>query len=151
MLPRGRFLGLLLGVAALGAAPCRLEIVERGNGWPVPGVELRTVHGERLVSDNAGLIAFDLPELMGRETWAEVHGHGYGVKKDGFGYAGVRFVPRPGATVRIEVDPTTFPAIAEHHEKVVAALEAVGYRYVTLDLAGFRSGNLNWALRGDSP
>ncbi len=103
MLPRGRFLGLLLGVA-LGAAPCRLEIVERGSGWPVPGVELRTVHGERLVSDNAGLIAFDLPELMGRETWAEVHGHGYGAKRDGFGYAGFRFVPRPGATVRLEVE-----------------------------------------------
>jgi PP-loop superfamily ATP-utilizing enzyme len=34
---------------------------------------------------------------------------------------------------------------------VVAALEAVGYRYVTLDLAGFRSGNLNWALRSESP
>lgn len=60
-------------------------------------------------------------------------------------------VRHAGDTVRIEVDPTTFPAIAEHHKKVVAALEAVGYRYVTLDLAGFRSGNLNWALRGDSP
>jgi len=106
MLPRGLPLGLLLGVAGLAAAPCRLEIVERGSGWPVPGVELRTVHGERLVSDNAGLIAFDLPELMGRETWAEVRGHGYGVKKDGFGYAGVRFIPRPDATVRLEVERT---------------------------------------------
>jgi len=106
MLPRGLHLGLLLGVAGLAAAPCRLEIVEHGSGWPVPGVELRTVHGARLVSDNAGLIAFDLPELMGRETWAEVRGHGYGVKKDGFGYAGVRFIPRPDATVRLEVERT---------------------------------------------
>jgi uncharacterized protein len=56
-----------------------------------------------------------------------------------------------GDTVRIEVDPTSFPVIAEHHASVVAALEAVGYRYVTLDLAGFRSGNLNWALNEDSP
>lgn len=106
MLPRGLLLGLLLGLDARAAAPCRLEIVERGTDWPVPGVELRTVHGVRLVSDNAGLIAFDLPELLGRETWAEVHGHGYGVKKDGFGYAGVRFVPRAGATVRLEVERT---------------------------------------------
>jgi uncharacterized protein len=60
-------------------------------------------------------------------------------------------VRHAGDTVRIEVDPTTFPAIAEHHAKVVVALEAVGYRYVTLDLAGFRSGNLNWALTEDSP
>jgi uncharacterized protein len=60
-------------------------------------------------------------------------------------------VRHAGDTVRIEVDPSTFPAIAEHHATVVAALEAVGYRYVTLDLAGFRSGNLNWALTEDSP
>jgi len=54
-------------------------------------------------------------------------------------------------TVRIEVDPDVFPVVAAHHERIVAALEAVGYRYVTLDLAGFRSGNLNWALRSESP
>jgi len=60
-------------------------------------------------------------------------------------------VRHAGDTVRIEVDPAVFPAIAAHHEQVVAALEAVGYRYVTLDLAGFRSGNLNWALRSESP
>lgn len=93
MRTHGLLPGLLLGVLHLSAAPCRLEVTERGTDWPVPGVELRTVHGERLVSDNAGLIAFDLPELLGHEVWAEVHGHGYGVKKDGFGYAGVRFVP----------------------------------------------------------
>ncbi|MBM3730311.1 MAG: ATP-dependent sacrificial sulfur transferase LarE [Actinobacteria bacterium] len=56
-----------------------------------------------------------------------------------------------GDTVRIEIDPVVFPVIAAHHERVVAVLEAVGYRYVTLDLAGFRSGNLNWALRSESP
>lgn len=60
-------------------------------------------------------------------------------------------VRHAGDTVRIEVDPDVFPVIAAHHERVVAALEAVGYRYVTLDLAGFRSGNLNWALRSESP
>ena len=30
--------------------------------------------------------------------------------------------------------------------QVVAAVRAVGYRYVTIDLEGFRSGNLNSAL-----
>lgn len=60
-------------------------------------------------------------------------------------------VRHAGDTVRIEVDPVVFPVIAAQHERVVAALEAVGYRYVTLDLAGFRSGNLNWALRPESP
>jgi len=31
---------------------------------------------------------------------------------------------------------------------VVAAVRDAGYRYVTLDLEGFRSGNLNLALGG---
>ena len=99
-----RSCALLCIPGLLAAAPCRIEIFERGTDWPVPGVELRTVHGVRMVSDNAGRIAFDLPECMGRETWTAVHGHGYGVQKDGFGFAGVRFVPRPGETVRLEVD-----------------------------------------------
>jgi uncharacterized protein len=60
-------------------------------------------------------------------------------------------VRHAGDTVRIEVDPDVFPVIGAHHSQIVRALEAVGYRYVTLDLAGFRSGNLNWALRPDSP
>ena len=83
--------------------PCRIEVVEEGSGWPVPLVELRTTHDVRLVSDNAGLIAFDLPELMGRETWFHVIGHGYDVPRDGFGMRGVRLTPRPGKTLRVQV------------------------------------------------
>jgi hypothetical protein len=87
------------------AAPaiCRIEIVEAGSGWPVPLVELRTTHQMRFVSDNAGVIAFDTPELMGRETWFDVQGHGYEMPKDGFGYRGVRLKPEPGKTLRVEV------------------------------------------------
>lgn len=91
---------------AYNAAPCRIEVVEKGSGWPVPLVELRTTHNVRLVTDNAGLIAFDLPELMGRETWFDVTGHGYEAPKDGFGYRGVRLKPEPGKTLRIEVSRT---------------------------------------------
>src|SRR5436190_9212634 len=65
--------------------PCRIEVVEKASGWPVPLVELRTTHNVRFVTDNAGVVAFDLPELMGRETWFEIIGHGYEVPKDGFG------------------------------------------------------------------
>ena len=83
--------------------PCRIEIVEARSGWPVPLVELRTTHQARFVSDNAGVIAFDLPELMGRETWFEVLGHGYEVPQDGFGYRGVRLKPESGKTLRVEV------------------------------------------------
>lgn len=103
-------LSLLVACAlpSLGAAlePCRIEVVETGSGWPVPLVELRTTHNVRFVTDNAGVIAFDLPELMGRETWFDVIGHGYERPKDGFGFRGIRLKPEPGKTLRVEVNRT---------------------------------------------
>ncbi|HBO44808.1 MAG TPA: hypothetical protein DD670_12935 [Planctomycetaceae bacterium] len=96
----------LLAAFALALDPCRVEVVEKGTGWPVPLVELRTTNHLRFVTDNAGLIALDAPELMGRETWFWVHGHGYEVKKDGFGFQGVRLTPEPGKTLRVEVSRT---------------------------------------------
>ncbi len=100
------FLFLALAVTSRAVEPCRIEIVEERTGWPVPLVELRTTHHARFVSDNAGRIAFDLPELMGRETWFVVQGHGYEVKADGFGIRGVRLKPEPGKTLRVEVRRT---------------------------------------------
>lgn len=94
------------GFDAVGAAPCRIEVVEKGSGWPVPLVELRTTHHARLVTDNAGVIAFDLPEGMGREMWFDVIGHGYEVRKDAFGSRGVRLKPEPGKTLKVEVNRT---------------------------------------------
>ncbi len=91
---------------SLPGAPCRIEVLEKGSGWPVPLIELRTTDNLRLVSDNAGLIACDAPELMGRQTWFEVIGHGYEVPKDGFGYHGVRLTPLAGATLTVEVTRT---------------------------------------------
>jgi hypothetical protein len=91
---------------AQAAQPCRIKVVERGSGWPVPLVELRTTHQARFVTDNAGVIAFDLPECMGRETWFDVVGHGYEVPKDGFGFHGVRLKPEPGKTLKVQVSRT---------------------------------------------
>jgi hypothetical protein len=96
--------GSLLSASAL--EPCRIQVVDKENGWPVPLVELRTTHGLRFVTDNAGLIACDAPELMGRETWFGIIGHGYGVAKDGFGMHGVRITPHPGGSEKIEVTRT---------------------------------------------
>ena len=83
---------------------CRIEVVEKSTGWPVPLVELRTTHNVRLVTDNSGVIAFDLPELMSRETWFDVIGHGYEVPKDALGSRGVRLKPEPGKTLKVEVN-----------------------------------------------
>jgi hypothetical protein len=99
---------LITGVSS-GAkipGPCGITVVEKGSGWPVPMVELRTVHQVRFVSDNAGRIAFDLPELMGQETWFTVTGDGYDVPTDGYGKRGVRLTPQPDKSLTIEVDRT---------------------------------------------
>jgi hypothetical protein len=98
-------LGAVLAAAAAGD-PCRIEVVEQGTGWPVPLVELRTTNQIRFLTDNAGVIAFDQPEFMGRETWFEVHGHGYEAPQDGFGFRGFRLIPEPGKTLKVEVHRT---------------------------------------------
>ena len=88
---------------AFASEPCRINVIDASNGWPVPLVELRTTHHIRFVSDNAGVIAFDIPEMMNQETWFDIQGHGYSVAKDGFGFAGIRLRPRPGETLTINV------------------------------------------------
>ena len=82
---------------------CKIVVVDEGNGWPVPLLQLRTIHNVTFVSDNAGVIAFDLPELMGVETWFFVEGHGYGVEPDMFDYEGVRLTPEPGKSLTVNV------------------------------------------------
>ncbi len=94
-----------LGVAAISACltmtlaavePCRILIVDDENGWPVSQVQLTTTHKASFWTDNAGVVAFDLPELMGQQTWLTVFADGYEAKADGFGNRGFRFTPQPG-------------------------------------------------------
>lgn len=47
---------------------------------------------------------------------------------------------------RLEVEPETFPAVLAHRAEIVDKLKELGYAYVTLDLAGFRSGSMNEVL-----
>jgi uncharacterized protein len=49
---------------------------------------------------------------------------------------------------RIEVDPALLPQLVAPalREQVVSGLKALGYRFVTIDLAGYRAGSLNDAL-----
>lgn len=46
---------------------------------------------------------------------------------------------------RIELPVEDFARAIEQHESIVKGVTAAGYRFVTLDLAGFRSGSLNGA------
>ena len=58
------------------------------------------------------------------------------------GFAALR-VRHYGDTARIEVPVDELSALLEQREAVVAAVRAAGYQYVTVDLEGLRSGNLN--------
>jgi len=51
-----------------------------------------------------------------------------------------------GELARLEVPVDDLGAVVARRPEVVAAVRAAGYRYVTLDLEGLRSGNLNKAL-----
>jgi uncharacterized protein len=61
------------------------------------------------------------------------------------GFVGLR-VRHYGDLARLELPTEDLPRAVERREDVVAAVRSAGYRYVTLDLEGFRSGNLNAAL-----
>jgi uncharacterized protein len=54
-----------------------------------------------------------------------------------------------GDTARIEVPAADLAEVVARREAVSAAVHAAGYSYVTLDLDGFRSGNLNDSLAPD--
>ncbi len=51
-----------------------------------------------------------------------------------------------GDAARIEVPLADLPAVVERRAAVVDAVRGAGYRYVTVDLEGLRSGNLNQVL-----
>jgi pyridinium-3,5-biscarboxylic acid mononucleotide sulfurtransferase len=64
----------------------------------------------------------------------------------GLGFAELR-VRHYGDTARIEVALGDIERAVAQREAVVAAVKRAGYAYVTLDLEGLRSGNLNGALK----
>ena len=47
---------------------------------------------------------------------------------------------------RIEVAVNDLPVVVESGKRIVEALKSAGYKYVTLDLEGFRSGSMNEVL-----
>ena len=67
------------------------------------------------------------------------------LKAQGFRQVRVR---HHGEMARIEVEPEEMARFfeGETHQKVAQRLKEIGYRYVTLDLQGYRSGSLNEGL-----
>ena len=65
----------------------------------------------------------------------------------GFGFRQVR-VRHHGDTARIELDKNDFSRLlgGDAADRVVASLKELGYTYVSLDLAGYRTGSMNEGL-----
>ena len=79
-------------------------------------------------------------EVLGRIDAAESFLHSHGFRQ-------VR-VRHHDKTARIEVDPTEIVRFSDPatRDAVVARLRELGYLYVTVDLAGYRTGSMNEAL-----
>jgi len=64
------------------------------------------------------------------------------------GFTQVR-VRHHGTVARLEVEAAWLPAVLDRRGAVVAAVRSAGFRFVALDLEGFRSGSMNRLLGHD--
>ncbi len=127
---------------------------ERGAAFPMVAADMDKA-SVRAVAHHRGLTVWDRPampclssrlpygtavtvDLLSRVDRAEA-----ALRNLGFSDLRVR---HHDETARVEVPPAELTLAAGRAAEIVELLEAVGYRYVTLDLAGLRSGNLNAAL-----
>jgi hypothetical protein len=91
-------------VAAEPDKPFAITVVDAQTGRGVPLIELKTVHGVRLVTDSNGVAAFHEPGLMDQTVFFHVAGHGYELPKDGFGLRGKKMDVTPGGSATLKVD-----------------------------------------------
>lgn len=59
-----------------------------------------------------------------------------------FGFENVRIRVHKDIT-RIEVLPEDFPEVLKYRTELIGGLKGLGFRYITLDLEGFRSGSMD--------
>jgi uncharacterized protein len=85
-----------------------------------------------------------------RENLSQVEAAEAVLRELGFGALRVR---HHGETARIEVPEPDMPRLlaAPAREVIVARLQGLGFRWVALDLAGLRSGNMNPPGLGAGP
>jgi uncharacterized protein len=136
-----------------------------------PGQTIASARGARFPLAEAGLSKAEVRSLskdLGLETWdkpaaaclASRIAYGVPVTREGLarieraeevlreaGFTGDVRVRDQGADLaRIEIAPRRFDQLLARRDEVVAGLRDAGFRYVTLDLEGFRSGSQNLAL-----
>lgn len=132
--------------------------LERGAVMPL--VEAKLTKPEiRALSRALGLRTWDKPQLaclssrfpygtqITPDRLRRVDGFEDGLRALGFRQLRVRF---HDTIARLEIDTDELPRIVEHREAVVALGKRLGFTYVAVDLAGFRSGSLNDVLPADT-
>ena len=138
--------------------PGQHAAAQRGARFPMVDAGL-TKNDVRALSRELGLQTADKPAaacLASRLPYGtrvtldrlkSVEGAEFGLKQLGFADVRVRHYDD---TARLEVPITALSKVLETREEVIRVLKDAGYRYVTLDLEGLRSGNLNAALPTDA-
>jgi len=134
--------------------PGQTAAAEHGAVFPFVEADL-TKDEVRAISRRLGLRTWDKPAaacLASRLPYGTpvtmVTLRSVAVAESGLRALGLRSlrVRHYGELARIEVPLGDLAAVVAQRGEVVAAVRAAGYEYVTLDLEGLRSGNLNHAL-----
>ena len=89
--------------SALAEDPIEIQVIDPETQRGIPMVELTTVDDVVYLTDSAGRVAFDEPELSDALVFFKVTSPGYQVAKDGFGIEGVRLKTEAGQTHTIEM------------------------------------------------
>lgn len=134
--------------------PGRKAAREHGVRSPLQEVGL-TKSEIRIIARESGLPNWDKPAaacLSSRipygtritiEILSKIDAAESALKALGFSQIRVRHHDR---VARIEISPDEFIALLSQREVVLSNLKDLGYHYITLDLAGFRSGSMNEVL-----
>ena len=128
----------------------------RDRGAKMPLVDAGFTKADvRAASRELGLRTWDKPQLaclssrfpygtqITPERLARVDGFEDGLRTLGFRQLRVRF---HDSIARLEIEAGELARVVELREQIVALGKRLGFSYVALDLAGFRSGSLNEVL-----
>ncbi len=102
--PLAAFLLLALNCRCVADEPMEIHVTDAATGRGIPLAELVTVDDVVYVTDNAGRVALDEPQLQGQTLFLKPRSPGYLSRKDGFGIEGVRITVKPGDKVTIPLE-----------------------------------------------
>ena len=124
-------LGVLSPLKDAGLSKAEIREISRALGLPTwnkpatPCLATRIPTGERITSEKLRMI--DLSEQF----------------LSGLGFHQIRVRMHGDDLARVEVTPEEFGMLVENRQAVSDRLKAIGFRYVSMDLTGYRMGNMN--------